>query len=526
MIKKLTAGLLLGALLVAGCGGGEKKADPKAEQKAPAKDEIVITVGNNLVAGKFDPTIGYGVWNADIFHAHLFKIGKENALVQDLAVKETISPDGKTYTYEIRKDAKFADGKPLTAKDIEFTFKKAMSRASAADLTMVAGVKAVDDTHVEFTLKQPWSTFPYLLTSVGIVPQHAYTDAYGDKPVCSGAWKVVDFQKGQQLILAPNEHYYGPKSKFKKVTILKMDEDAALAGAKSGKLDVVLVNADFAGNEVKGMKLKAYDTTDIFVINLPVIKEGVEKEKKVGNNVTCDPAIRKALNIGIDRKGIISKGLNGYGKPAYGFGVYRPWGSGTSFADNKVEEAKKILADAGWKDTNGDGIVDKNGVNAEFTITGRSNDLARYNTVVALAEEAKKLGIKIVPKSAAWAECRIARNIPTNWSFGEADPITVYRQYHSSQVDVNKIGNPSTYKNPEADALMEKAIKALNRDEANKFWQESLKRTEADVPSLVLCNPQNLYFIRDGLQIPDFGKVIPRSQGVSIVENMNEWSWK
>ena len=95
----LASVFIIGAL--AGCGGGEKKADPKAEQKAPAKDEIVITVGNNLVAGKFDPTIGYGVWNADIFHAHLFKIGKDNALVQDLAVKETISQDGKVYTYAL-----------------------------------------------------------------------------------------------------------------------------------------------------------------------------------------------------------------------------------------------------------------------------------------------------------------------------------------------------------------------------------------------------------------------------------------
>ena len=117
--KKVTAGLLLGTLLVAGCGGGDKKPAAKPDTKAPAKDEIVITVGNNLVAGKFDPTIGYGVWNADIFHAHLFKIGKDNALVQDLAVKETISQDGKVYTYEIRKDAKFADGKPLTAKDMK-----------------------------------------------------------------------------------------------------------------------------------------------------------------------------------------------------------------------------------------------------------------------------------------------------------------------------------------------------------------------------------------------------------------------
>ena len=192
MNKKWTAGLLISLLVVAGCGGS---GDKKTENKAPAKDEIVITAGNNLVAGKFDPTVGYGVWNPDIFHSHILKIGKDNNLEQDLAVKETVSPDGIKYTYEIRKDAKFTDGKQLTAKDVEFTFKKAMSRASAVDLTMVKEVKALDDSHVEFTLKQPWSSFPYVLPSVGIVPQHAYTDTYGDKPLGSGAWKIVDFQK-------------------------------------------------------------------------------------------------------------------------------------------------------------------------------------------------------------------------------------------------------------------------------------------------------------------------------------------
>ena len=102
----------------------------------------------------------------------------------------------------------------------------------------------------------------------------------------------------------------------------------------------------------------------------------------------------------------------------------------------------------------------------------------------------------------------------------------MYRQYHSSQVDVNKIGNPSTYKNAEVDALLDKAILSANRDEANKLWQKALITSEKDIPSLALCSPQNVYFIRDGLQIPDFGKVIIRSQGISIVENMNEWTWK
>ena len=229
MKKKILAALLIGALSLTGCG------TDNTPSKTAQKDELTITVGRNMVAGKFDPTIGYGVWHPDIFHSHILTVGKDNKLVNDLATKETISADGLTYTYEIRKDAKFADGKTLTAKDIVFTFNKTKERASAADLSMLDSVEAKDDYTVVFHLKKPWSTFPYSLTEIGIVPAHAYTDTYGDKPIGSGAWKVLDFKKDQQLILAPNEYYYGKKSPFKKITILKVDEDAALASAKSGQ---------------------------------------------------------------------------------------------------------------------------------------------------------------------------------------------------------------------------------------------------------------------------------------------------
>lgn len=523
MVKKfLAAGLFL-AMAVAGCGGDGAK-DKKA---APAKEEIVISVGTNLVAGKFDPTAGYGVWAPDIFHVHLLKVGAGNKLVNDLATKETISDDGLTYTYEIRKDAKFSDGKPLTAKDVAFTFNTTMKKASAADLTMVQSVTAKDATTVEFKLKKVWSTFPFALAAVGIVPEHAYKAGYGDAPVTSSAWKIAEFKKNQQLILVPNEHYYGPKPKFKKVTVMKLDEDAALAAAKSGQLDLVLISSEFAKNKVNGMSIKELPSIDAFGINLPVAKETVNaKGENVGNNITADPAIRKALEIGIDRKTIIKNALNGWGTPAYAANPNLPWSNGYKFEDNKVEEAKKILADAGWKDTNGNGIVDKNGVEAEFVITGRSNDMARYNTVVALADNAKKLGIKIVPKAAPWNECRKAQNIPTCWVFGQPDPIEVYRYYHTSQMGVSVIGNPASISNKEADALIEKGIAQTNREEANKFFKQALGVAEKEVPYLYICYPQATYYVRDGLQIPDLGKIPNRGQGISIAENMNEWSWK
>ncbi len=521
MKKTWIAGLLVGSLLLAGCGGSQ----PAEKKASSAKEELVISAGNYIMSGKYDPTLGWGMWGPDIFHSKLLKIGKGNKLVNDLAVSGNVSPDGLKYTYEIRKDAKFADGKPLTAKDIVFTVEKTKSRASAMDMTVLDSVKALDDYKVEFTLKKPWSSFPYKLACLGIVPAHAYSDTYGEKPVSSGPWKLVELQKSQQLILAPNEHYFGKKSGFKKVTIMKLEEDAALAAAKSGKLDAVYVNADDAATKVNGMKVQTFDALDLFLINLPTIKETTdEKGQKVGNNITCDPAIRKALNVGISRKTIIAKAINGMGKPTNSAGDILH-GKANTIADGKVDEAKKILAEGGWKDSDGDGIVDKNGVKAEFVVTGRSNDLARYNTVVALSEEAKKIGINIVTKSAPWPEARKARHTPTCWAFVPDDPTFIYDNFHSSQIGKQTIGNPASYNNKTVDELIDKALAATNQADAAKYWMQAEDTAEKDVPYLMISYPQIVYFVNENLNIPGYDKLIQRGQGMSPIENMNEWTW-
>lgn len=519
MKKKLLTALLIGTLAITGCGSDKKTAGNEA------KTELTISAGNNLVAGKFDPTTGYGVWAPDIFHSHILAIGKDNKIVNDLATKETISSDGLTYTYEIRKDAKFSDGKPLTAKDIVFTFNTAKQKASAADLSMLDSVEAKDDYTVIFHLKKPWSSFPYSLTETGIVPAHAYTETYGDKPIGSGAWRVVDFKKDQQLILEPNEYYYGKKSKFKKITILKMDEQTALSAAKSGQLDLVYVDGETSKAKVDNMQVLTLPTVENFIINLPTIPETKKGDEVVGNNVTCDIAIRKALNIGISRQAIIDNALAGVGIPSYGTSPDVPWSSKYKFEDGRVEEAKKLLEEAGWKDIDGDGIREKNGVKAEFTITGRSNDLARYNTVVALSAQAAPLGIHIIPKSEAWVVARKSMHIPTCWALNDINPMSFYRNFHSSQIGVLNINNPASYSNPAVDAEIEAAIAATDREEAYKHWINAQYLTDQDVPFLFITLPSLTYFVKDGLHIPMPEKTINRGQGISVVENMNEWTW-
>ena len=515
MKRILCALCLLLAFIVTGCGG---------EKKAEKKEEAVIMVGGYLTGGKFDPTIGWGLWAADIFHSHILTVGKDNTLVYDLATSDSVSPDGMTYTYGIRKDAKFADGVQLTAKDIVFTFEKTKEAASAVDLTMLDRVEAVDDYTVKFYLKRPWSSFPHLLSRLGIIPAHAYGENYGSKPMGSGPWQVADFQKDQQVIMVPNEHYYGAKPKLKKVTALKMDEDAALAGAQSGQLDVVYINPEFKNQTVKGMELKVIDTIDFFFINLPTIAEGMEGDMPIGNPVTKDIAVRQALNIGINRQTVIDKSISGAGVPLYDFAGL-VLNSDIKDSDGKVEEAKKILEAAGWVDSDGDGIREKDGVKAEFTISGRSNDLARYNTVVAVAEEAQKLGIKINAKSMAWPEARKARAVPTCFAGHQNDPLFIYDYMHSSQIGVNTIGNPASYHNPVVDALIDGALRATNPEDADKLWREAEKTASNDYPYLPISNPQIVYFVNNKLNIPAYDKRIERGQGLAIIENMNEWSF-
>src|SRR5699024_2649293 len=115
---------------------------------------------------------------------------------------------------------------------------------------------------VKFTLAKPQSTFIYMLAMIGIVPEHAYSEMYNEEPIGSGPYQIVQWDKGQQLIVEENPHYYGEKGPFKKITFLFLEEDAAFTAAKAGQVDMVAVPAHFANEEVAGMELISLDTVD------------------------------------------------------------------------------------------------------------------------------------------------------------------------------------------------------------------------------------------------------------------------
>ncbi|WP_458462568.1 ABC transporter substrate-binding protein, partial [Paenibacillus sp.] len=158
----------------------------------PTKDELVLAVGTEPEGG-FDPTTGWGQYGSPLFQSTLLKRDAKLKLVNDLATTYSVSEDGLTWTVTLRGDVKFSDGEPLTAEDVKFTFHTAAKSGSVIDLTNMADVQAPDDRRVVFSLKSPQSTFISLLTTLGIVPEHAYGADYAEHPVGSGPYKLVQW---------------------------------------------------------------------------------------------------------------------------------------------------------------------------------------------------------------------------------------------------------------------------------------------------------------------------------------------
>lgn len=501
---------------------------------ARSADEVVAYVGQDLFDGNYDP-LASDVFSRGykLFHSGLLKIGMDANLEPDLATDYKVSDDGLTYTFHLRQAAKFSDGTPVTAEDVAFTYKKAKELVSpGVDMTRLEDAKAVDESTVQFTLNQHSSNFLVTTAQLGIVPEHAYGKDYAATGMGSGPWKFVQLDVGQQLIVEPNPYYYGKKPSLKKVTFMKLDNDAALAAAKSGQLDIVMVNPEYALDHVDGMHLVKMKTMDIRNINLPVIPETKKDGMTIGNNFTCDKNVRKAMAIGIDRQKVIDQALNGIGKPAFGLSTELPWANTKPYADGRVEEAKALLESSGWK-MGKDKIREKNGVPAEFTVDTASNEMDRYNVVMAVSEQLRALGIKMTVHTVTWDD--IEKDGHSNgvlWGWGSYNPDLVYSLYSEHALDpaTSPYSNNADYINPKTDAYISQALAATTDKQANEFWRKAQddggQGPNDDYPYLFIVNIEHCYFVRDGLNIhPETQPPHPHGHGMPIIFNMNQWEW-
>ena len=498
---------------------------------------LVVAAHSNIKEPKagFNPLTGWGCGHQNynpLIQSCLFKTDNNGTIVPDVATDYSISDDGKTWTVNLRNDIKFSDNSTLNAEDVAFTFNTAKATESDLDLTNLANATAVNDTCVQFNLVEPRSTFIYDLRYVGIVPSDTYNNnTYGENPIGSGPYVLDHWDKGQQAIFKINDNYYGQKPYFTQVTMLFPEESTWLELAKSGDVDVVPVATSSLNQTVDGYQFVEKSAGRAQGVSLPYLEDtGIvtNDSYKVGNNVTADKAIREALNVGINRTEIVNSVFSGHATPEYTGVDTRDYANNESkVVDGNITEAKKILADGGWTDTNGDGIVEKNGTKASFDLYYPPDYLDRQSLSTMFAEQAKEIGIEVKLVGADWDT--IYANMYSSAALMQQtspDPYkSVYQQYHSKEMDGFYM-NPNLYNNTMSDALMEKAMSTNDMSQANSLWAQSALVNgqgwgpAGDAPWVWIANYDYNYFIKDGINIGNQ----PDGLGNDILINICEWT--
>lgn len=509
---------------------------PTGTAPADAGQVVVTMTPSSEPAAGFDPLFSWGCGehvHEPLIQSTLFTTNVDLEFVNDLATSYECSPDGLTWTFRIRDDVTFTDGEPLTASDVAFTILGIRdNEAAEADLSMVADAQATDPTTCVVTLTKPFNAFLYTLAVVGIVPKHAYGPDYGRNPIGSGRYMLEQWDEGQQVILRANPGYYGTRPNIERVVVLFMEEDASAAAAQSGQADVAYTAPTLATNAtVPGYDLLVCKSVDSRGISLPCVAPGGSKKDGIatyptGNQTTCDEALRKAVNCGVDRTAMIEGVLDGFGTEAYSVSDGMPWASDAMKVDYDPERARRILEEGGWQMAD-DGVYAKDGVRASFKLLYSASDSVRQALANEFANQMSRIGVEVSPVGGGWDDIYPREyDTPVLWGWGANSPVELYTLHYGSSA-----GNYAVYENAAVDAHLDAALAATTVEESYPEWQAAAwDGSEGFAPEgaaswVWLVNVDHLYFKRDGLNVAE-QKPHPHGHGWSLVNNVDTWSWE
>jgi len=428
-------------------------------------------------------------------------------LIPLLAQKWEVSEDKLTFTFHLRKDALWHDGKPFTADDVIYSFQKIMDpKVDAAPLRVYyidcVEAKKIDDYTLRFRWKQPYFKALESLGSMPIVPRHILDDGtdfnkhpYGRAPIGTGPYRFVKWETGKRIELTRNDKYFGKPAYFDRV-IFKIitDNNVALQVFNQGELDFLerlsptqwVKQTNYPGFLQRANKIY-YDYPQFSYIGWNMRRPPFDDRK-----------VRAAMTLLLNREAILKNIYFCLGKVVSG-----PLYINTPYYDPSIkplpydpEEAKKLLDQAGWSDHNGDGVRDKNGKDFrfEFLISAGSGNAEKIATIYK--EDLEKAGIIMEIRQLEWAV--FLQNIQ-DWSFDactlgwalEANP-DEYQIWHSSLADVKGSSNHVGYKNPEVDRLIEEARREFDKQKRIAINRRIHRIIAEDQPYTFLFCPKEL----------------------------------
>ncbi|MEJ2732348.1 MAG: ABC transporter substrate-binding protein [Anaerolineae bacterium] len=341
------------------------------EASAPeAEEPVTLRVGTTYIWDTANPTYGwYGYTLRYLLYDTLVEEAGISNFVPGLAEGWEVSDDGLVWTFKIREGVSFHDGTPCTAEDVAWSLNWTLEYEPETFSFYLANfdeVVAPDNTTLQVTLSDPVGNMEYLLMYVWILPRSVWEGMTYDEimefedlsaAIGTGPYKLVDWTEGEYLILEANEDYWGGAPNFDRVVWQEYaTEDAMVQALLAGEIDVV---DDVPRTAVTTLQGEA--NVEVAIMDSTVIDELILNSHEDGTQPASlnDPAMRLAIAHAIDKQQIVNVAFLGYADPAT---VVVPKSMGdwhnSDVADIPfdVDEGNRILDEAGYVDSDGDGI--------------------------------------------------------------------------------------------------------------------------------------------------------------------------
>ncbi|MFI9385968.1 ABC transporter substrate-binding protein [Kutzneria sp. NPDC052558] len=500
-----------------------------AAPSAATRDTVVIAV--NPEPTTLNPLLGFGPYGASKLFDGLVALDDKLNLAPALAQSLPTAGDGnRTFTYTLRPGVTFSDGSPLTSEDVAFTYQSILDPKTnttlRTDFAAIESVLTPDPRTVVFHLKYPYATFPQY-TGIGIVPakllrgKDVNTDPFNRKPVGSGPYTVESWQAGERMVLAANEHYWGGAPKVKKVVLAFVrDDNVRATRLASGELDAASLPPRLVDRSrtQPGMVVRSVPSADYRGIMMPM-----------DNPVTGDNALRRALDLSVDRDAMVRGVLGGAGRPAYG-----PLYSRSKWYDPTIEHpvdlaaAGKILDDAGWVE-GADGMRHRGDTAAKFTVMYSAADTVRKDIALAFSADAKKIGVDVAVDglSVEAIQRRMSHDaLVMGWGTPYDPDFITYKIFHSSYAGKGWF-NPGHYHNPEVDRLLDQG-RTTSDETARIGIYRALQQELVKDPAWLFCVQLDHVYVMsdawDGIQ----PQVEPHNDGLAHGPwwNVEKWTPK
>jgi peptide/nickel transport system substrate-binding protein len=506
---RLSVILFLILLLLAGCANEQSNSGPQEKAYKPTAYGDIIVRGDigdasNLIPILASDSASHSI--AGLIYNGLVKYDKNMNIVGDLAESWDISKNGLVITFHLRKGVKWHDGRPFTAKDVLYTYQVTVDpktpTAYAGDFLKVKKAEVLDDYTFRVTYDKPFA--PSLISwSSAILPRHLLEgqditkSSLARHPVGTGPYLFKEWLAGQKIVLVSNADYFeGRPYVGGHVTRIIPDMATMFLELRARNIDMMgLTPLQYTRQTENNLFRQSFDKYRYLAFAYTYLGYNLKHPFFV------DKRVRQAISYAINKEEIISGVLLGLGKPATG-----PYKPGTWAYNENVktysynpQKARELLRAAGWTKTNNDGFLEKDGLPFTFELITNQGNETRQKCAEIIQRQLKEVGIDVKIRILEWAAFindfinkRRFEAVILGWTI-PLDP-DAYDVWHSSKTAPEEL-NFISYKNPEVDALLEKARSTFDQKLRKKYYDRFQEILVEDQPYTFLYVPDELVVI-------------------------------